>query len=166
MFILRNRWARNVYMDDTVRLPEPNENLSIKGEVMINSLRKIPIRLRLTSLVVFFSLGLICVVYLSLTVNKQSLLDEKYAQTKNVVETATGVFNYFYQLEQSGEISRSDAQRYAMSMIKDTRYAKSEYFWINDYNAVMVMHSVNPALDGKDLSNLEDPNGKNSSRNL
>jgi methyl-accepting chemotaxis protein len=127
---------------------------------MVKTLRNIPIRLRLTGLVVFFSLGLISVVYLSLTVNKQSLLDEKYAQTKNVVETATGVFNYFYKLEQSGELSQADAQRYAMNMVKDTRYAKSEYFWINDYNAAMVMHSVNPSLDGKDLSNLEDPNGK------
>ncbi|BDX03589.1 methyl-accepting chemotaxis protein [Marinomonas pontica] len=127
---------------------------------MINSLRNIPIRLRLTSLVVFFSLGLVLVVYLSLTVNKQSLLDEKYAQTKHVVETATGVFQYFHQLEQTGQINRSDAQRYAMETIKNTRYAGSEYFWINDYNAHMVMHSVNSALDGKDLSNLEDPNGK------
>lgn len=127
---------------------------------MITALRNIPIRLRLTSLVIFFSFGLLLVIYLSLTVNKQSLLDEKYAQTKHVVETATGVFSYFHKLELSGELSRSDAQHYAMETIKNTRYAKSEYFWINDYDAKMIMHSVNPALDGKDLSNLEDPNGK------
>lgn len=127
---------------------------------MINTLRRIPINLRLTSLVFFFSLGLILVVYLSLTTNKQSLLDEKYAQTKNVVETATGVFDYFYKLQQSGELSQADAQRYAMETIKGTRYSETEYFWINDYNAVMVMHSLKSALDGKDLSNLEDPNGK------
>ncbi|MBJ7536710.1 methyl-accepting chemotaxis protein [Marinomonas transparens] len=127
---------------------------------MINTLRKIPINLRLTSLVFFFSIGLFLVVYMALTVNKQSLLDQKYAQTKHVVETATGVFSHFYKLEQSGELSRADAQRYAMETIKDTRYSKSEYFWINDYNAVVVMHSVKPALDGKDLSNLADPNGK------
>jgi len=127
---------------------------------MINTLRKIPINLRLTSLVFFFSLGLLLVVYLTLTVNKQSLLDEKYSQTKHVVETATGVLNHYYKLQQSGELTKADAQRHAMETIKDIRYAESEYFWINDYNAIMVMHSVNPALDGKDLINLEDPNGK------
>ncbi|NLQ16652.1 methyl-accepting chemotaxis protein [Marinomonas sp. M1K-6] len=127
---------------------------------MINSLRKIPINLRLTSLVTFFSIGLFFVVYLALTANKQSLLDEKYKQTKHVVETATGVFSYFYDLEQSGQLSQADAQRYAMETIKNTRYATSEYFWINDYSATVIMHSINPALDGKDLSNLEDPNGK------
>lgn len=127
---------------------------------MINTLRKIPINLRLTSLVFFFSLGLLLVVYLTLTVNKKSLLDEKYSQTKHVVETATGVLNHYYKLQQSGELTKADAQRHAMETIKDIRYAESEYFWINDYNAIMVMHSVNPALDGKDLINLEDPNGK------
>lgn len=57
-------------------------------------------------------------------------------------------------------MSKADAQRFAMAMIKNTRYAESEYFWINDYTATVVMHSINSALDGKDLSNLEDPNGK------
>ncbi|MFT6404607.1 MAG: methyl-accepting chemotaxis protein [Marinomonas primoryensis] len=127
---------------------------------MINTLRKIPINLRLTSLVFFFSLGLLLVIYLTLTVNKQSLLDEKYSQTKHVVETATGVLKHYYKLQQSGELTKADAQRHAMETIKDIRYAESEYFWINDYNAIMVMHSVKPALDGKDLTNLEDPNGK------
>lgn len=127
---------------------------------MIQILRKFSITLRLTSLVLFFAMGLILVVYLTLTASKQSLLEGKYTQTKNVVETATGVFNHFYKLEQSGELSRSAAQRYAMETIKGTRYSGSEYFWINDYNAVIVMHSVNASLDGKDLSDLADPNGK------
>ena len=127
---------------------------------MIQILRKFSITLRLTSLVLFFAMGLILVVYLTLTASKQSLLEGKYTQTKNVVETATGVFNHFYKLEQSGELSRSVAQRYAMETIKGTRYSGSEYFWINDYNAVIVMHSVNASLDGKDLSDLADPNGK------
>lgn len=127
---------------------------------MINSLRNIPINLRLTTLVSFFSLGLLLVVYLALTANKQSLLDEKYSQTKHVVETATGVFKHFYKLEQSGELTRAEAQRFAMQTIKDTRYDETEYFWINDYDAVMIMHSVSPALDGKALADLEDKNGK------
>ena len=127
---------------------------------MINNLRKIPIKSRLISLVIFFSIGLLIVVYLALTANKQSLLDQKYAQTKHVVETATGVFSHFYDLQQSGELTKEDAQRYAMETIKNTRYNEVEYFWINDYNATVVMHSVNSSLDGKDLKDLEDPNGK------
>ncbi|MDX1398159.1 MAG: methyl-accepting chemotaxis protein, partial [Oceanospirillum sp.] len=35
-----------------------------------------------------------------------------------------------------------------------------EYFWINDMKAVVIMHPIKPALNGKDLTNLEDANGK------
>ncbi|MEO9275746.1 methyl-accepting chemotaxis protein [Marinomonas sp. 5E14-1] len=127
---------------------------------MINTLRKFSINLRLISLVFFFSLGLLLVIYLSLTTNKQSLLNEKYSQTKHVVETATGVFEYFYTLQQTGELSKEQAQRFAMETIKDTRYSEVEYFWINDYSATMVMHGANASLNGKNLSGLKDPNGK------
>jgi diguanylate cyclase (GGDEF)-like protein/PAS domain S-box-containing protein len=40
------------------------------------------------------------------------------------------------------------------------RYDGSEYFWINDLQPRMVMHPVMPELDGKDLSDFTDPNGK------
>ncbi|MFT2099419.1 methyl-accepting chemotaxis protein [Marinomonas sp. 2405UD66-6] len=127
---------------------------------MINTLRKFSINLRLVSLVFFFSLGLLLVIYLSLTTNKQSLLNEKYSQTKHVVETATGVFEYFYTLQQSGELSKEQAQRFAMETIKDTRYSEVEYFWINDNAGNMIMHGANASLNGKNLLSLEDKNGK------
>lgn len=127
---------------------------------MINTLRKFSINQRLISLVFFFSLGLLVVIYLSLTTNKQSLLNEKYSQTKHVVETATGVFEYFHALQQSGELSKEQAQRFAMETIKDTRYSEVEYFWINDNSGNMIMHGANASLNGKNLLNLEDGNGK------
>ena len=40
------------------------------------------------------------------------------------------------------------------------RYDKSEYFWINDMHPRMVMHPTKPELDGKDLSDIKDPQGK------
>jgi methyl-accepting chemotaxis protein len=40
------------------------------------------------------------------------------------------------------------------------RYDKTEYFWINDRNAVIVMHPIRPELDGQDLSGFKDKNGK------
>ncbi|MGB0946868.1 MAG: methyl-accepting chemotaxis protein, partial [Pseudoalteromonas marina] len=34
------------------------------------------------------------------------------------------------------------------------------YFWINNYQPEMVMHPIKPALEGKDLTNNKDPDGK------
>lgn len=44
--------------------------------------------------------------------------------------------------------------RYAVGSVKDN------YFWINDLQPRMVMHPIDSALNGKDLSDFKDPTGK------
>ena len=39
------------------------------------------------------------------------------------------------------------------------RFGSSGYFWINDLSPTMIMHPIKPALDGKNLSEVKDPNG-------
>ena len=50
----------------------------------------------------------------------------------------------------------------ALANIKSMRYGKkgNGYFWVNDSNHVVVMHSIKSQLDGKSMYNLQDPNGK------
>ena len=40
-------------------------------------------------------------------------------------------------------------QKLALTAIKNTRFGKSGYFWINDMNYRMVMHPIKPQFDGK-----------------
>lgn len=127
---------------------------------MIQLLRNFSINSRLNSLVFFLCLGLVIVLAMSLSSYKQSLQDEKALKTRHVVDLAYSSINYFYSLEQSGQLSKEAAQQQAKASIKMARYGGSEYFWINDYNARIVLHPIKPALEGKDLSNLEDANGK------
>ncbi len=47
-----------------------------------------------------------------------------------------------------------------MEVIRGLRYDKDDYFWINDMTPVMVMHPTNPKLEGQNLSDLKDPDGK------
>jgi len=47
----------------------------------------------------------------------------------------------------------------ALKTISEMRFGKSGYFWINDTTPKMIMHPIKPALDGKDLSKVKDPNG-------
>ncbi|MEO9655651.1 methyl-accepting chemotaxis protein [Marinomonas sp.] len=123
-------------------------------------MRSLSIKSRLIGLVGLLSLGLLFVVYSSLAASKASLLNEKYTKTQHVVETAYGVIQYYYQQEQAGKLGSDEAKQQAMAAIKEIRYGGNEYFWINDYQSNMVMHSVSPKLDGKDLASLEDKNGK------
>jgi len=44
--------------------------------------------------------------------------------------------------------------------VTSTRYDKNGYFWINNMKSIMVAHSINSNLNGKNLSKLKDINGK------
>jgi methyl-accepting chemotaxis protein len=54
----------------------------------------------------------------------------------------------------------SKLQEEALRAISDMQYGKDGYYWINDSHPKMVMHPMNPALNGTDLSQNKDPNGK------
>ncbi len=52
-----------------------------------------------------------------------------------------------------------ELQKEALNSINNMKYGKSGYFWINDTQPKMIMHPIKPSLNGKDLSNVKDPNG-------
>ncbi len=91
---------------------------------------------------------------------RDTLYEDRQAKTKNLVESVFGVLVHFEQLEQSGAMSREQAQTLALSVMKTLRYDGDNYFWINDLQPVMIMHPIKPELDGKDLSQSADPTGK------
>lgn len=89
----------------------------------------------------------------------ESLREQKSTETKHLVETAFNVINAQYERAKAGEITQQQAQVTAKSLIGKLRYDGNNYFWINDMQATMVMHPMKPSLNGKDLSQFEDPNG-------
>jgi methyl-accepting chemotaxis protein len=91
---------------------------------------------------------------------KNNMYDAKYLMTKNVVETAWGVLDYYSKQAKTNAMTSEEAQKRAMEAIKYLRYADNEYFWINDTVPKMVMHPIRPEMDGKDISDYKDPNGK------
>ena len=60
----------------------------------------------------------------------------------------------------NGKIPVSQLKNRIKEVISSTRYGKNGYFWINDLDAVIVDHPIKPSLNGKDLSNFADKNGK------
>ncbi len=89
-----------------------------------------------------------------------SLQSEKRIATRQSVEVAHSVLAFFGEQAKEGKLSEAEAQDMAKSAVKKMRYSGDQYFWINDTNAVIVMHPIKPELDGKDLSKSQDPNGK------
>jgi methyl-accepting chemotaxis protein len=93
---------------------------------------------------------------------KESLYKEKELQIQNMVQVVYTLLTEYHAREQKGEFSREEAQKRASTRIKSLRYGPEgkDYFWINDFGPKMIMHPYRPDLDGTDLTNNKDPNGK------
>jgi methyl-accepting chemotaxis protein len=116
-----------------------------------------------TRLRVVIAVGLACLVATaawSLSVLDRQLLAERKAKIRAVVELAYGILDQQGSRVARGELSREDAQREALTLLRTLRYEKHEYIWVNDLEPRMVMHPFKPELDGKPLGDYKDPNGK------
>ncbi|WP_433766369.1 methyl-accepting chemotaxis protein [Pseudomonas putida] len=121
-------------------------------------LRNIPISRRLWLILLTSILMLLTLAGLMLKQNYDDLYAAKALKTRHVVETASGVLRHFQNLEGQG-LDREQAQQQARAVIRDLRYDKGEYFWIEDLDTRMVMHP-NAKLEGKRMSGTRDPDGK------
>lgn len=91
---------------------------------------------------------------------KDGLYNAKKAEIKHTVEGVWGIIDHYASLSKSGAMDVTQAQNAAKDAVRHTRFADGNYFWIQDTAPNMVMHPIKPALDGKNLSDFKDPNGK------
>jgi methyl-accepting chemotaxis protein len=88
---------------------------------------------------------------------RETLMAEKTEKLKNLVQLAHRTVASAHQIK---DLSETQQKELALRLVKEMRYNTEDYLWINDMHPVMVMHPMKPALDGKDLSDFKDPNGK------
>ena len=102
---------------------------------------------------------LVVLVYILPTI-RERLYAEKLQATKQVVDVAYTVLAEIHLQVDRGLATDAEAKTRAIESLKGLRYNKDDYFWINDLTPTMVMHPFKPELDGKDLRENKDPNGK------
>ena len=118
------------------------------------------IKLKLALFVLFGLLGMLLVAAESLIQSNDLLLSEKHKQMRYLVETTHSLINEHYEDFKSGKISEKEAKELSISNINSIRYDNGNYFWINDETPTMIVHPIKPALNGKNLSAVQDANGK------
>jgi methyl-accepting chemotaxis protein len=92
--------------------------------------------------------------------SQDALVVERKAKLAAMDQSMLTLFQHYHDLEKAGTLTREEAQTRAKDAVRALRYEDSGYFWINDMNAVIVMHPIKPALDGTDQSGMADPTGK------
>ncbi|MGE4280020.1 MAG: methyl-accepting chemotaxis protein [Magnetospirillum sp.] len=104
--------------------------------------------------------GMMVLIGLSLVNLRSEMIDARRLKTQHIVETATALVSHYVELSNAGSMMEDDAKQAAKEALQALRYGGNEYFWINDLKSVVIMHPIKPELNGKDLSNLKDGNGK------
>ncbi len=93
---------------------------------------------------------------------EKSSVDRKREMIRELTNSAWNILAKFEYDEQKGILSREQAQKEAIEQIKNLHYGQhmKDYFWINDMHPTMVIHPYRNDLNGKDLTDYKDPNGK------
>jgi PAS domain S-box-containing protein len=95
------------------------------------------------------------------TIEKNSL-DRKREMIRELTTSAWNILAKFENDERRGLLTRTEAQKQAIEQIRNLHYGQEmkDYFWINDMHPRMVIHPYRTDLNGTDLSDYQDPNGK------
>jgi methyl-accepting chemotaxis protein len=90
---------------------------------------------------------------------REELTALKMEYLKSQVQTATSLLE---AVAKDAGLSPEAKQKQVFDLVKALRYGPEDkdYFWINDLHPRMVMHPYKPEMDGQDLTENKDPNGK------
>jgi len=93
---------------------------------------------------------------------RENSMDRKREMIRELTTSAWNILAKFNNDEQKGTMTRRQAQQQAIEQIKTLHYGQQlkDYFWINDMTPRMIIHPYRTDLNGKDLNNYTDPDGK------
>ena len=94
------------------------------------------------------------------------LLNETKRRLKELVEVAVDVADGFYRLEQSGQMTRAEAQYQAKENIRGLWFGRSGYYWTDNTDYINVLLPPNTSVEGTSRKDLQDVNGKYLVREL
>ena len=133
-------------------------NLTIKAKILILSL--------IVIIVVTVSITIDSIISIknlsgkNIENYKKEAYLKKEVELKNYVTLAYKIVEIYYNKVDADKSNEKEIQQEALKAIADLKYANNDYFWINDSSPKMIMHPINAALNGKDLSSYADPYGK------
>ncbi|WP_051617330.1 cache domain-containing protein [Desulfonatronovibrio hydrogenovorans] len=99
-------------------------------------------------------LFLILIMFYHIPLSRDLIYQGKERSTRELVNSALGMFDYFHQLEKSGQLSQEEAQDMVVEILRSMTYGEGgqDYFWINDSLHRLVMHPMRADMEGRGLA--------------
>ena len=94
---------------------------------------------------------------------KDNLLTKKREMLRELNTIVWDMVSSYETMERTGTMTREQAQQTALGIIRDIRYGpeNKDYFWVNDMQALIVVHPYRPDLHGEAVPDVRYPKGKN-----
>lgn len=98
--------------------------------------------------------------------NLDNRIREDYdSEIKNQVENAISLINAVYKEYEDGKISEKDAKKEAADLVRELRYGKDGYFWIDTYDGDNIV-LLGSSTEGTNRMNAKDANGYKMVENI
>ncbi|MFD2184469.1 methyl-accepting chemotaxis protein [Rhodoplanes azumiensis] len=117
------------------------------------------IKVKVWALVALAGLACATVAGAALWITYSRMHDDRVAALKQIVEVGHTLAAKFEADERAGKLTREEAMARFRDALHGLRYAGNEYLFAHGFDHVGFAHPLAPALIGKDLSDLKDPNG-------
>ncbi len=93
---------------------------------------------------------------------ENAIYDMKKEKIKDIVDTTVTTIEGMFQDSQNSNITEDQLRDNVIEYVKKIRYGQEgkDYLWINDFRPTMVMHPYRAEMNGQDLTDYKDPNGK------
>jgi len=120
----------------------------------------ISIKNKLNLLIAVFVLCVAGFAGYSLNDLRETMLDGRKTEIKNIVGTAVSQIAGLYKLAQSGAISEEEAKQRAAHLIHTVRFAGGNYLFVYHYDGTTLLHGTRADLEGKFRLHEKDADGK------
>lgn len=87
---------------------------------------------------------------------ERSIHEARISTARAAADVGYEVARFYLEEYHAGRMTREEAQSRALNHLKSLRYENAEYYWVNNSALpypTMIMHPVDPALDGQVLDN-------------
>jgi hypothetical protein len=90
----------------------------------------------------------------------QTRIEERKNDLVNVAHIGLSIVEEYAALAKAGTLTEDQARKQALARLRDIRYGEDGYFLVINSRPQMVMHPMKPAMNGKDLGDVADADGR------
>ncbi|MBB6255086.1 methyl-accepting chemotaxis protein [Nitrospirillum iridis] len=121
-------------------------------------LNKLKISHRLALFMPMLVLALALAVGFALSTLRGTLMDDRKEELKQILMVTRGIAQNWYDREQSGELTRAQAQKGAQDDIRKLRFGNGEYVYVNQYDGLTIVH-IKREFEGKNRMSFKTADG-------